>query len=302
MDKEQARFVLRSFRPDGADAGDPDFAEALKLALENRELGEWLAHERAFDASFAQALGAVDLPSNLRDDILACLAVERGDFPQAEDTADASWIGALASIQPPAGLRDELLAAMDRTVVRTVEKIAPRKISLFRRLAVPLAAAAGIALAVIVTRQEQQAPQVIAKSGRLPLEVVQAGFVKTFESPQFALEEKNPQHGVLVSHLRSEKLPCPNWLPPGLEKAAGLGCRELVIDGKRGSLICFNRGDQGVVHLIIFLRQDLEGDFPEASHPAFATNGDWSNACWQRDGKVYVLMGQTPETEISGLF
>ena len=80
MDREQARFVLQSFRPDGADAGDPDFAEALKLALENRELGEWLASERAFDAEFAIALSSVDLPGNLREDIFACLAGERGDF------------------------------------------------------------------------------------------------------------------------------------------------------------------------------------------------------------------------------
>lgn len=300
MDKEQARFVLRSFRPDGADAGDADFAEALKLALENRELGEWLAHERAFDASFAQALGSVDLPSHLRDDILACLAVERGDFPPAEDTEDASWIGALAAIQPPAGLRDELLAAMDRTVGQSAP--APRKVSIFRRFAIPLAAAAGIALAVIVTQQEKRPNQVVAESGRIPLEAVQAGFVRTFESPQFTLQEKNTQQNILVSHLRSEKLPCPGWIPPGLEKVAGLGCRELEIDGKRGSLICFNRGDDGLIHMLIFLSKDLEGDFPDAAHPEFARNGDWSSACWQRDGKVYMLMGQTPEKEISALF
>jgi hypothetical protein len=298
MDKEQARFVLRSFRPDGADAGDADFAEALKLALGDRELGEWLAHERAFDASFAQALGAVDLPANLREDILACLAVERGDFPQAEDSADAAWIGALASIQPPAGLRDEVLAAMDRTV----EKIVRPKLSPLRRFAIPMAAAAGIALAVMVTRQENQSTQVIAQSGRIPLEAVQAGFVKTIESPQFALEEKNSQHGILVSHLRSEKLPCPGWMPPGLENAAGLGCRELVIDGKRGSLICFNRGEDGLVHMIIFFSKDLEGIFPDSAHPEITRNGDWSSACWQLDGKVYVLMGQTPVKKISGLF
>lgn len=298
MDKEQARFVLRSFRPDGADAGDPDFAEALMLAMENRELGEWLAHERAFDAAFAKALGSVDLPENLREDILAGLAVERGDFPQAEDAGDASWIGALATIQPPAGLRDEVLAAMDRTVHR----IAPRKISVFRRLAIPLAAAAGIALAVIVTRQEKHPAQSIVKSNRIPIEAVQAGFLKTFGSPEFALEEENPQHGILVSHLRNEHLPCPNWMPPGLRKIDGLGCRELVIDGKRGSLICFNRGKDGLVHMIIFLRKDLMGDFPDATNPRFARDGDWSSACWERDGKVFVLMGQTPEKEISALF
>ena len=56
MDKERARFVLSCFRPDGADAGDPDFAEALRMAAGDRELGEWLARERAQDAAFAQAL------------------------------------------------------------------------------------------------------------------------------------------------------------------------------------------------------------------------------------------------------
>ena len=30
MDKQEAKFILQSFRPDGADAGDADFADALK--------------------------------------------------------------------------------------------------------------------------------------------------------------------------------------------------------------------------------------------------------------------------------
>jgi hypothetical protein len=36
-------LILGSYRPDGADASDPDFAEALHLAAADRELGEWLA-------------------------------------------------------------------------------------------------------------------------------------------------------------------------------------------------------------------------------------------------------------------
>ena len=59
MDKEQAKFILQSFRPDGADAADTDFAEALQLAVEDRELGEWLADERATDAAFAAVAGGV---------------------------------------------------------------------------------------------------------------------------------------------------------------------------------------------------------------------------------------------------
>jgi len=47
MDKEKAQFILTSFRANGKDSADADFQEALKLAVEDRELGEWLADERA---------------------------------------------------------------------------------------------------------------------------------------------------------------------------------------------------------------------------------------------------------------
>lgn len=298
MDKEQARFILRSFRPDGADAGDQDFAEALKLALENRELGEWLASERAFDAAFAKALASVDLPEHLREDILACLAVERGDFPQAEDTADAAWIGALASIQAPANLRADVLAAMDRTL--SAKPVAKGKISIFRRAAIPLAAAAGIALAFLVTRPA--APELPPASNRIPISAVQAGFVRTFESPQFDLETKNPQHVALIQHLKDRNLPCPSCLPPGLGNVDGLGCRELVIDGKRGSLICFNRGADGLVHMVIFHREDLDGSFPDITHPEFAKNGEWATARWQHGDKVFLLLEKGQGEKLAALF
>jgi hypothetical protein len=297
MDKEQARFILRSFRPDGADAGDPDFAEALKLAMENRELGEWLSSERAFDSAFASALVTVDLPELLREDIMACLATERGDFPQAEDATDAAWIGALASIQPPPALRDAVLAAMDRT--RTMEE-PPAKISVFRRLMVPLAAAAGIALAFLVTRGAE--PAAVVKNRGVPIDVVQANFVRTFESPAFALEEKRGDKMVLISHLRERKLPCPGCLPPGLQNLKGIGCRELIVDGKRGSLICFEMGENGAVHMVVFRREDVSGEFPPLDRPEIARNGKWSSARWEHDGKVFLVMSDAKQCELPKLF
>lgn len=297
MDKEQARFILRSFRPDGADAGDPDFAEALKLAMENRELGEWLSGERAFDSAFANALVTVDLPELLREDIMACLATERGDFPQAEDATDAAWIGALASIQPPPALRDAVLAAMDRT--RTMEE-PPAKISVFRRLMVPLAAAAGIALAFLVTRGAE--PAAVVKNRGVPIDVVQANFVRTFESPAFALEQKRDDKTVLISHLRERKLPCPGCLPPGLQNLKGIGCRELIVDGKRGSLICFEMGVNGAVHMVVFRREDVSGDFPPLDRPEITRNGKWSSARWEHDGKVFLVMSDAKQCELPTLF
>ncbi len=286
MDKEQARFILRSFRPDGADVNDEDFAEALALAMENRELGEWLAHERAFDAAFAQALGSINLPEDLRENIIACLAVERGDFPQVEDSNDSLLVGALASIQPPAFLRDELIAAMERTTVMHHDVI-----PFWKRYAIPLAAAAGIALAFVFTRSNEVTR--LAQIGPVRAELVQASFIKTFESPTFSLEEKQDDHRLLVQHLKDRKLPIPGALPPGLENVKALGCRELVIDGKHGSVICFNMGVDGAVHLVVFNREDLEGNFPDRTQPLLAQNGHWASAQWHDDKKVYILMGDT---------
>lgn len=295
MDREQARFVLQSFRPDGADAGDPDFAEALKLALENRELGEWLASERAFDAGFAVALGSVDLPGHLREDIFASLAGERGDFPQAEDMNDAAWIGALASLQPPVFFRDRVIAAMERTGNREVVRV-----SFLRRAAIPLAAAAGIALAFFITRPAR--PTALVRSGPVPIEAVQAGFIRTYQSPLFSLDEKREDHQLLVRHLQKRKLPCADCLPRGLRNVKGIGCRELVIDGKRGSLICFDERENGVVHVVIFRREDVCGELPEKNRPRMAQNGDWASAQWQDGENVFVAISHTQVEKLAGLF
>lgn len=296
MDKEQARFILRSFRPDGADAADPDFADALKLAMENRELGEWLASERAFDAAFANALEAVNLPERLREDIMGCMAAERGDFPQAEDETDAAWIGAVATIQAPASLRDSVLTAMDRTV--TAEE--PAKVSLSRRWTVPLAAAAGIALAFLATRGPSPSETVVSRG--VQMDVVKAGFIQAYETPGFALEHKQADKQLMINHLRERGLPCPNCLPPGLQDVKGLGCREWVIDDRRGSLICFQMGEHGLVHLLIFRREDVSGDFPTMDHPDITQSGKWSSARWEHDGKVFLLLSNAVQSELPVLF
>jgi hypothetical protein len=297
MDKEQARFILRSFRPDGADVNDKDFAEALALAMENRELGEWLADERAFDAAFAKALSSVKLPETLRQDIFGCLAGERGDFPQAEDGRDAALIGALASIQPPLALREEILAAMDRTATA-----AKSKKPFWQRFAVPLAAAAGVALAFLLTRGDDPANSSVAGNGPLPVDVVQAGFIRTFESPLFSLDEQRESHQELIDSLKSRKLPCPGCLPPGLVNVKSIGCRELVIDGKSGSLICFDERENGIVHLVIFRREDVCGELPQRDHPQFAQKGHWAAARWEDDHNVFILIGATDVVKLATLF
>ena len=62
MNLEQAKLILSSFRPNGADAEGPAFAQALELAVSNEELGLWLASERAQDLAFAEILNDVPIP------------------------------------------------------------------------------------------------------------------------------------------------------------------------------------------------------------------------------------------------
>ncbi len=71
MNNEQARFILRAYRPNGRDATEPAFAEALGQARADPALGAWLAREQAFDAAVAAKLRAVAPPPELREAILA---------------------------------------------------------------------------------------------------------------------------------------------------------------------------------------------------------------------------------------
>lgn len=300
MDKEEARFILRCFRPDGADAENPDFAEALAWAAKDRELGEWLARERASDAGFARALVAVSIPASLREEILAGLAVERGDGTDVPDAFDACVIGAMASVSPPPRLRGEILAAMERTA-------APAQASgrSWWRFGLPLAAAAGVALAFVLSAPGSKPAEPVARNvpaegpvvppaKLLTISHVEDSFIKTYEaeSPKFTLDLENPDHHKLFDSLLGKKLPCPKrCLPQGLQKFKGDGCRELEIDGKRGAIVCFKQEGEKV-HLVVFKRCDVRCKLPNTGKPDFREHGHWSVARWTDNEWVYVLMGK----------
>lgn len=296
MDKEQARFILSSFRVGGADSADPGFADALQLADADPELGQWLASERAFDAAFAAALVRVPLPEPLRKHILDHLAIERGDVPAPADALDAAAMGALAEIQPPPALRVQVLAAMERSA--RVGR--PRRWG-WRRLAIPLAAAAGIALAWGIFPKSE--PQQTVAAPLLGVEVVECESLRAFENPGVTLDTDRESHQVLIRHLKEWKLPDPGCLPRGLANVKGIGCRELEIDGKLGTIICFDERDNGVVHLVIFQRQDVGSKLPQGGQPELTHHGKWSVARWADAERVFVLFGDhTNLNQLSALF
>lgn len=296
MDREQARFILKSFRPCGADHGCKEFAEALRFANEDPELSQWLARERAFDTGFASALDRLSMPASLRESILSHLAVERGDLPQPKDRIDAMFVGAMATIVPPAGLRIEIVAAMDRTEASRIHRTRFR-----RRAMIPVTAAAGIALAFVFTLHTP-GPEVV-KVPKLPMEVVETEFIRAFESPDFTLDQKREDHRELFKHLETRKLPCPCCLPKGLSNLKGIGCRELVIDGRVGSIICFDERENGIVHLVIFRRQDVCAELPGRDSPLLTQHGKWAVARWADEERIFILIGdRTDQQRLSALF
>jgi hypothetical protein len=294
MDKIQAKFLLNSFRPDGADADDSVFSEALHLAAEDRDLGEWFAAERAFDAQFSQALTAVAIPATLLPAIHAAMLTDRGDVPQATEVLDAAMIGAVSMIRPPQHLRASILAAMERGTPVAA------KISWLRRVSIPLAAAAGIAVAILATRPDAAAP--IANSAPLRVDVVEVGFIHAYQSPFFNLDNRGENPGELFQLLGEKKLPCPQILPQGLSSLKGIGCRELIVDGKRGSLICFDDTRHGTLHLVIFKREDVSDSLPCELAPSFHQRGNWASARWCDGTHVFVLIAATETDKLAELF
>jgi len=310
MDKEQARFILRSFRPDGADANDADFAAALQLATQDRELGQWFAEERASDADFSRALHAIELPDNLRNEILDSLAWQRGDMPHAESPDDEAWASALSAITPPPGLRDTIVAAMHACAV---SQRAP--VPAWKKFGIPLAAAAAVALALTLPStvwKSDPAPETafietVAIENADPLspirmELIRAGFISTYESPGFTLDTGRASHREIMRQLEERGLPCPTCLPPSLRNIEGLGCREIIIDGHRGAVICYEQGEGNLVHLIIFRAEDIEDPLPYRHDAVFAQHGDWAAAAWRNNENAFVLLGNTDVSHIASLF
>lgn len=71
-------MILQAYRPDGADASDPFFAEALEQARLDPELQKWLMDEKAFEMKIqARLQSAVPVPADLKSNLLALRKIVR---------------------------------------------------------------------------------------------------------------------------------------------------------------------------------------------------------------------------------
>lgn len=71
MKNEEAKFLLRAYRANGADASDPAFAAALAQAKADPELAAWFERERTLDRVIVERVSEIVPPKDLRASILA---------------------------------------------------------------------------------------------------------------------------------------------------------------------------------------------------------------------------------------
>ncbi len=298
MDKEKAKFILQSFRPDGADAGDPDFAEALELAAADRDLGNWLARERAQDAAFAAALNNVSIPEHLRSAIFEVL-----DPKEVESVVfDADFIGALAAVQPPDGLRDQILNAMEieQKVVR------PAKGWGWRKLSSISAAAAAVMIGLFVTFGT--GGNAIASAA---VSDVHESAIAMLSAPLFSLDLKEKRQAEIFDWLQSKELPSPEQIPSGLRNLDGVGCKYLTVGDEdkdaKGSLICFRKNEDTIVHLVMMKKEDLGEELQDIQQAedlcqAYVENDGWSVTQWSDSEHAFFLFAKMNPVEMAALF
>src|SRR5688572_8948158 len=95
MNNQEAKFMLGAYRPDGQDAGDPMFAEALGQVERDPELRTWFERERKFDTHVSEKLRALAPPPELR---AAILAGARASRPRLRWWANPLWVAAAAAV------------------------------------------------------------------------------------------------------------------------------------------------------------------------------------------------------------
>ena len=71
MDRNEAQLILSALRPDGPEANETLFTEALALAESDTELKAWWQAQQEFDRKVAAKVAEVRLPDSLRENILA---------------------------------------------------------------------------------------------------------------------------------------------------------------------------------------------------------------------------------------
>ena len=337
MDKKHAKFILQSYRPDGADVADPDFQEALQHAAEDRELGQWLAQERSHDSIFVDALVSVSIPEALREEIIEMM--EYGDVEaDMSSDFDALFVGAMSEQVPPAGLRDQILSAME------VEKsggelVESNKVVKFPTQWLNVAAAAAVAVLGITFIYPKlsnpsggnQADIVVADDVTTDNQVVDLTPVKqtvtTVDKAQSEVNMLTMKAGMVLNAsyevdmpsdsfalvntwLEEEGMPIAKAVPEALISLDVKGGKKVTFDnGIEGSLILFNNEKSEDYYLMVL---DLDAVKNSKYLSSLSEVGlkkcygcpltKFNTATWKDSSEAYFLLTKSEEERMLELF
>ena len=292
--RERFKFILSSYRPDGADAHDPDFAEALQMAAEDRELGAWLADERAHDAIFTNALEDIELPDGLKEEILSVL-----EFDGAQgmsDAIDGEFIGALASVTPPDGLRDQILSAMAVEKTASADKVVPFPIWKWASIAV----AALVVISFIVLN-------VGGLNGGDPsieMHDVQLGGGNVV-SASYEMDVTSNQLSEVNNWLEKENYPVATDIPKGLIGVCPQGGKKLIINDVEVSVVFFEKKQMGKLYLLVLNSENVEdlnkiAELSEVSLRECATcpKYKFTVVTWKKGNHAYMLLTKAGKSDV----
>src|SRR4030095_16367194 len=71
MNRDEAKYILRSYDLNGRDAGDPQFQEALEMLRHDPELRECFAQEQAMDKKLSETFRVFPVPPDLKGKLVA---------------------------------------------------------------------------------------------------------------------------------------------------------------------------------------------------------------------------------------
>lgn len=258
MKREQARQLLRVFRPGGQDASDPQMAEALRWLKRDPALAREFAGQRRFDHEVGAVLRTLADASVVPVDLKAALLAIR--LP-----------GATA---PP---RSEIAPAPGK-IIRPPFWRAP----LGQDWRARAAAAAAILLLASASVMIFHRPAPLLSDLRQKL-------IANDWAGDPHLDFHSSDLGVIKTWIANQGFTDGVVLPSALNDLHLQGCRMLYRDGKAIPLLCFGHGAKHF-HLFVINHANFP-DLPTTDAPDFEKCGPWTTASWRFSGSTYVLTG-----------
>lgn len=193
-----------------------------------------------------------------------------------EQEFDRQFGAALADTPVPQDLETRLLAPAARNII-------PLPSPWIRRIGLAAAAAVVALLVFFSSWHGPLQPAVSLADFRSEM----VGFVKL--PPPLELETSHLAR--IEGWLEKERAPVPAFIPRGLSSLAPIGCRILTFRRREVTLICFQRSRGRLAHLLVVDSALLPG-LSSIEKPAFAQEGEWMTAAWQKGNRTYLLAAQ----------